>query len=384
MKSTLLPRKYRILYLNPVSVISGAEISLLGLLRSLNREIFEPIVALPCSGPLVERINRLDVKVVIIPQQKVKIKNIFSYLKTVIYLFNLIRRRHINLIHCNMDICNQYALIAAKMTRIPIVCHTRNILGKRSFQRMFLNYSDVLIANSTAVAASYSKYVSRLQKIKVIYNGVDINEYFLSSTRSGIFRKQLGIPDHAFVIGHIARICPEKGQHTLIDAMAEVTKTHSEVYTLIVGETIVDNSAYFLKLLKQRVLDLGLSERVSFGGFVDNIKELYADLDLVVLPSLCEPFGRVLIEAMAMEIPVIANRWGGPMEIIEDGQSGLLVDTSNTKAFADTIIKLLNDQPLCKKMGKRGREIVEKKFSLQANVHGIETVYKSLLNQKHR
>lgn len=373
--------KYKILYINhPLSAISGAPISLLALLRNLNKEVFEPLVALPDSGHLFKLVSQLGVETVVIPQQKLKAKNPFPYLKTVFSLVSLVRKRHVNLIHSNMDIGNQYGVPAAKLTGIPIVCHTRNILGKRPFQRMFLNYSDVLIANSNAVAASYSKYVSRLQKIKVIYNGADLNEFSPSSTRRGMFRTRLGISEDAFIIGNIARICPEKGQHYLIDAMSEVTKKHSEVYAVIAGDTVIDDSAAFLMSLKKRVLEYGLTDKVIFIGFVENIIDLYADLDLVVLPSLCEPFGRVLIEAMSMEIPVIANRSGGPMEIVEDGQSGFLVDTSNTKTFADAIIRLLNDQPLCKKMGKRGREIVEKKFSIQTNVRNIESVYKSLLD----
>ncbi len=381
MKSTLSPARHRILHLDPTSAIGGAEISLLELLRNLNREVFDPLVALPGPGPMVERMARLGVETVIIPQQKLKARNPLPYLKTVFYLVNLVRERNIDLIHSNADIGNQYGVVAARLTGIPIICHTRNILSKRPFQRMFLRYADVLIANSRAVAASYARYVAKSQKAVVIHNGVDIDEFSPIRTKSGVFRKKLGLPDDAFVVGHIARICPEKGQHTLIDAMALVEKTQSKAYALIVGDTVIDDSAPFLKSLKQRVLEHKLAERVIFTGFVENIVDLYTDLDLVVLPSLCEPFGRSLIEAMAMEKPVIASGLGGPLEIVENGITGFLVPPNDPVELAETILKILQDKKLAKRMGENGKERV-KRFSIEENVRKTEQVYLELLNSK--
>jgi len=375
MKSTLSPTKHRLLYLNVASTVSGAEISLLGLLRNLNREIFEPIVALPGPGPLVERMARLGVETVIIPQQKLKARNPFPYLKTVFCLVNLVRGRHIDLIHSNLDIGNQYGVVAARLTGIPIICHTRNLLSERPFRRMFLRYADVLIANSCAVAASYARYIGKSQKGVVIHNGVDLDEFSPSRTRNGVFRGKLGLPDDAFVIGHIGRICPEKGQHILIDAMAKVAKTHSEAHALIVGETVVDNSAAFLMSLKQRVLELGLAERVSFIGFVDNIIDLYADLDLVVLPSLCEGFGRSLIEAMAIGKPVVATRAGGGVEIVEHGVTGFLIQPNDHIQLAEAILKVTENRDAANEFGMNGRRRVEKLFGIEQNVRKTEQVY---------
>lgn len=349
--------------------------SLLGLLRHLNREAFEPLVALPGAGPLVERIARLGVETVILPQQKLKARNPLPYLKTVFSFVNLVRGRHIDLIHSNMDIGNQYGVVVAKLTGIPIICHTRNILSERSFRRMLLGYANVLIANSRAVAASYANYVTKSQKIVVIHNGVDSNEFSPIRARSGVFRRKLELPDDAFVIGHIARICPEKGQHTLIDAMALVAKTYSEVYALIVGDTIIDDSVAFLMSLKQRMLEHKLDERVIFMGFVDNIIDLYADLNLVVLSSLCEPFGRTLIEAMAMEKPVVATRAGGVVEVVEHGVNGLLVQPNNHIQLAETILKVIENRNAAREFGMNGRKLVERFFSIEQTVRKIEQVY---------
>ena len=382
MKSTPSLAKHRILFLDPTSAISGAEVSLLGLLRNLNREVFDPLVALPGIGPLFERVARLGVETVIIPQSKLKVSNPLPYLKTVFYLVKLIRERGVGLIHSNMDIGNQYGLVAARLTGIPIICHTRNILTKRPFQRMLLRYADVLIANSRAVKASYAMYVSKSQKVVVINNGVDLDEFSSLHAGIGMFREKIGVPNDAFVVGHIARICPEKGQHTLIDAMALVAKTQSKAYALIVGDTIVDNSTAFLMSLKQRVLEYELADKVIFTGFVDKIVDLYADLDLVVLPSLCEPFGRTLIEAMAMEKPVIASGVGGPLEIVENEVTGFLISPNDPVQLAEAILKVLQDKKLSKKLGENGKERVNRFFTIEENVRKNEQVYLELLNSK--
>lgn len=381
MRSTLSPVKHRILYLNVASTVSGAEMSLITLLRHLNREAFEPIVGLPGPGPLVERLARLGVETVMIPQQKLKARNPLPYLKTVLCLVNLVRRRGVDLIHSNMDICNQYGLVAARLTGIPIICHTRNMLSKRPFQRMLLRYADVLIANSRAVKASYARCVAKSQKVMIIHNGVDLDEFSTIRARSGMFRKKLGIPDDAFVVGHIARICPEKGQHTLIDAMALVAKTQSKAYALIVGDTIVDNSTAFLMSLKQRVLEYELTERVIFISFVDNIVDLYVDLDLVVLPSLYEAFGRTLIEAMAMEKPVIASGVGGPLEIVENGVTGFLVPPNDPVKLAEAILKVMDNRDVAREFGMNGRKRVERLFSIEQNVRKTEQVYLETLRR---
>ncbi len=378
-KEVLFSTKHRILYLNPVSEIAGAEMSLLSLMSTLDREMFEPIVALPSPGPLVKRMAQLDVETITISQRQLKIKNPFPYFKTVFCLANLVRRRHVRLIHANAGISNQYGVMTARLCRIPIICHIRGFFGKRAFRRMFLNYADVLIANSHAVAASFSDFVSKSQKVVIIHNGVDLEGFSLNRTKAGMFRKKLGLPENAFVIGHLARVCPEKGQHILVDAIALVSDKHPEVYTLIVGDTSIDSSATFLASLKQQVQERGLLEKVIFLGFVHNIAELYADLDLVVLPSLKEPFGRTLIEGMAMMKPVIGTRAGGADEVVEDGVTGLLVPAGDSIQLAKAILNVMENRDAAREFGANGRKRVEKFFSIDQNVRKTEQIYLEVL-----
>jgi UDP-N-acetylglucosamine:LPS N-acetylglucosamine transferase len=159
---------YKILYLDSVSAIGGAERSLLLLLQNINRQHFKPMVVLPERGPLSERIQALGVELKLLPLNKINVRNPLPYMKTVWSLRKILLTRRIDLLHCNTGICNQYGMITAKLVGLPVVTHTRNILGKRAFQRMFLGRADVLIANSRAVADSYAQYVSKDQGVEII------------------------------------------------------------------------------------------------------------------------------------------------------------------------------------------------------------------------
>jgi glycosyltransferase involved in cell wall biosynthesis len=182
------------------------------------------------------------------------------------------------------------------------------------------------------------------------------------------------------VIGQIAQITPNKGQDIFIRALAQVVRIHPNVRGLIVGgNTIIDDSDWFLDELKQLVKELGLVDKVIFTGFVKNMVNLYRCLDLVVLPSKSEGFGRTIAEAMAMTKPAVATKVGGLQEIIVEGKTGLLVPPGDSKALADAILKVVENPELARKFGINGRKRVEELFTVESNVKKTEQVYKSLI-----
>jgi len=146
-------RPYNVLFIDYVSEIGGAEISMLLLLKNLNRDLFNPIVIIPNKGPLYGRITELGVQVRTMTLTKINLPLPSGYLKTVWRLIRFINSNDIALVTCHMDICNQYALPAARINRVPIVVHTINLIpDMRSFWRTFLHFPDALIANSNATA----------------------------------------------------------------------------------------------------------------------------------------------------------------------------------------------------------------------------------------
>ena len=151
---------------------------------------------------------------------------------------------------------------------------------------------------------------------------------------------------------------------------------------LIVGDnTIIDDSGWFLDELKQLVKELGLVDKVIFTGFVDDMVNLYRCLDMVVLPSKSEGFGRTIAEAMAMTKPIIATKVGGIPEIVVEGKTGLLVPSGDSKALAAAILKVVENPELAIKFSINGPKRIAKLFTIENNVNKTEQVYISLLEK---
>lgn len=354
--------------------------SILLLLKYLDRETFNPVYIIPELGPISDRLAALDVKFVAMPLKQGKLLSPSGYIRTVWNLTLFIRKNKIDLVICTFELCNQFGLPAAKLNGIPIVCHTRNIIPDfRSFWRTFLHLPDILIANSKATADSYSPFIRKHQKVKVVYNGVDLEEYSPSVNGNQI-RKKYGIDNDKFLIGVIGRISRPKRQDLFIKAMAEVIRIYPDISAVMVGETKIDRSENYLEELQQMVKKVGLTDKIIFTGFVNEMKELYASIDLLVLPSQAEPFGRVLIEAMAMEKPAVATMAGGAVEIVENGVTGLLIPPDDINRLAHAIIKMYKDKQNRISMGKAGRKRVENMFSIEKNVEETQKIYMEAIN----
>jgi len=206
--------------------------------------------------------------------------------------------------------------------------------------------------------------------IITIPNGVDLVGD--ASKRIGKVRSSLNIPEEAPLIGIIARLEPEKGHQYFIGAAAEVLKVKPAARFLIVGE----GSCY--SHLRDQVKRLGLSESVIFTGQRDDVPELVTALDVVVLSSVREAQGLSLLEAMALAKPVVATRVGGIPEVVQHGESGLLVPPADSAALAGAILELLDDPARSALMGRRGQELVKEKFPLGQMISQIEAIYDEL------
>ncbi len=132
----------------------------------------------------------------------------------------------------------------------------------------------------------------------------------------------------------------------------------------------------------RRVERLGLKDSVLFTGFQSDVSEIIATFDVAVLPSHFEGMGRVLLEAMAMEKPVVASRVGGIPDLVQHGINGLLVTPGDVEGLAEALMKALNDKGLAEKMGKAGRKMISEKFSADHMVRSIEKLYFNLLTMK--
>jgi glycosyltransferase involved in cell wall biosynthesis len=178
------------------------------------------------------------------------------------------------------------------------------------------------------------------------------------------------------LVGIVGGLIPWKGHCYFLEAAFLISRKFSEVKFLVVGEDFVGGR--YRRQLEDLSFKLGLSDKVVFTGFRQDIPEILGSLEILVLTSLKEPFGRVLIEAMACAKPVVATNAGGVPEIVREGETGLLVPMRDPEALARSIKLLLNNKEKAKEMGEKGRRRVEENFTIEAHVKKVESLYQVL------
>ena len=190
--------------------------------------------------------------------------------------------------------------------------------------------ADLVIANSEASKKAFIQAGGEPDKLAVVYNGFDTQKYLCDRQTRIQARQDLNI-DSQFVVGHFSRLSPWKGQHILIDALSNCP---DNVVALLVGDALFGEDDY-VETLHQQVRDHGLESRVKFVGFRQDVPELMSACDLVTHTSTApEPFGRVIVEAMLCDRPIIASAAGGAVELVEHSETGWLFSNSDSQELA--------------------------------------------------
>jgi glycosyltransferase involved in cell wall biosynthesis len=171
------------------------------------------------------------------------------------------------------------------------------------------------------------------------------------------------------IVGVVARLEPEKGHPTLIEAWPIVLRAVPDAYLLIVGEGSRRDA------LEAQARELRVAHRVVFTGRRDDVPAVTAALDVAVLPSYREAQGLTILEAMALSRPVVASNVGGIPEMIEDGRTGLLVPPHDADALAAAIIRLLKNHPLADTLGRAGHDMVHDRFCIELMVGATQSIY---------
>jgi len=284
--------------------------------------------------------------------------------------------------------------IAARMRKIPVVYtkhgqvrtpDRRGIASSQAgpFTRLVNRVAtrvlaDRVIAVSDRVRKELEDSGIQPSMITVIPNGIDLSPYRQKAKRTS--KAKAADADaqgkRSFLIGTVARLSPEKGIDTLLDAAKIVVTSYPSARFVIAGTGPLERE------LAQKVRDLRLENCVRMAGFVDNVPGLFSGLDLYVLPSDTEGIPLALLEAMAAGLPVVATRVGGVPEVVVDGVTGFLVPPRQPKALAQAIVRLLVDPDLAKSMGASGRERAESMFDARVTAERTVQVYRDVLASK--
>jgi glycosyltransferase involved in cell wall biosynthesis len=227
---------------------------------------------------------------------------------------------------------------------------------------------DQLIAVSKAIERKLADEHRDGAPIRLIYNGVDLARYDHQEPCCTL-RDDFGMEPGSQLVGVIARLEPEKGHQTLLDAWPYVLRDVPDAYLLIVGEGSRRD------FLEHRAAANRVAHRVVFTGRRDDVPAVTAALDVAVLPSHREAQGLSILEAMALSRPVVASDVGGIPEMIEDGVTGLLVPHDQPVQLAAAIVRLLTDHALADTIARRAHDLVHDRFCIELMVKAIEQIY---------
>jgi glycosyltransferase involved in cell wall biosynthesis len=229
-------------------------------------------------------------------------------------------------------------------------------------------HMDRLIAVSKAIEHKLCDEQRTTIPVSLIYNGVDLDRYD-NQEACCTLPEEYGMEPGSQIVGVVARLEPEKGHPTLLEAWPTVLSACPDTYLLIVGEGSRRDA------LEAQARELRIAHRVVFTGRRDDVPAVTAALDVAVLPSYREAQGMVILEAMALSRPVVASNVGGIPEMIENGVTGLLVPPHDADALAAAIIRLLMNHSLADTLGRAGHDMVHDRFCIELMVSAVESIY---------
>ena len=372
----------RVLFVNTPSYIGGAEVSLLTLMRNLERDRFMPELVTSGHGPLLVRTRAADIPSLVQEFPWFSKRRPWSYMGAIGRLTGMVRRQHIDLIHTNCDRSLRYVMWTSRIAGVPYVSHVRD------FARTWFEPSNVaalnraarVVANSQATAQACLEAGVNPQALVTIYNPIDVAAFrAVSADVRAHERNLMGIPGEALVIGLVGQVQPIKGHAEFIAAATQVASQVPDVHFLVVGAPPPDDaSVQFAEMIRRQAGDSGFAERFHFAGFRADIPRIMASLDVLVVPSWREPFGRVAAEGMAAGRAVIGTNVGGLPEIITDGEDGLLVPPRDPRGLVTALLRLCEDAGLRERLARQALRTAAR-YSIDSHVQQVQALYQSVL-----
>ncbi|HKH94237.1 MAG TPA: glycosyltransferase family 4 protein [Gemmatimonadaceae bacterium] len=375
-----------VLFVDHTGVMGGAQHSLLDIAES-HRE--HGAVALFEDGAFASALEARGVRVLRIAGgdtlRRIKKSSVLPGVRPLVAAGRMARAlaelaRPFDVLYANSPKSFLVAALAGGIARKPVVWHLRDILGQGHFSATnaramvtVANWRAVrVVANSRATADAFVAAGGDPSLVTVVHNGIDPAPFdALAPDARGTVRAELGIPADAFLVGSFSRLHPWKGQTVLLDAVARMPDVHA----LIVGGALFSGEAPYEAELRARAQLPSFAGRVHMPGARDDVPRLLAACDVVVHASvLAEPFGRVLVEAMLAERPVVATRAGGVPEVVTDGETGVLIPPGDAGALGDALDALRRDVVRTATLARRGAARARECFSRDAMLAGVRRV----------
>lgn len=342
-------------------------------LTGLARDTFRPILACRPESKIGENAQARGIPVDFVPM-----RGNFDPL-AVWRLMRLISRHSVDIVHTHSSADSWMAAVAAKLSsRRPVVVRTRHLSCSFNQRLIYSWMADrvITVGGSTRDYMIQEKGIHE-KRVLTIHTGVDLETFDPERVPENL-RKELAIPPDAPVLGTVAVFRRLKGHVYVLRAMKEILRELPEAKLLLVGEGPQEQN------LRRMISEEGIGSSVILPGFREDVERALNTLDVFVFPSLQEALGTAILEAMAMEKPVVATRVGGIPEIVGEGKAGFLVAPEDSRGIAQKVLLLFKDPELRRAMGRAGRKVVEERYGSRQMVLRIEELYERLLPERKR
>jgi glycosyltransferase involved in cell wall biosynthesis len=292
----------------------------------------------------------------------------------------ILKQENADVLHLNNSFStDQDALIAAKLLNIPVVSHVRGIQPNiHKFALFFGKSLNRIIAISKAVQRNLLKQGVDENNITLVYDGID-EKRITDGVETNYINKQYNLDSDYKIFGVVGNIKPWKGQIRLIQAISILKQKNDKFRCFLVGD-IADKA--YLSEIEKTIEENQLQDHVIITGYKNNVADFVNSFDVFVHTSVePEPFGIVIIEALALKKSVIVSNIGAPQEIIEDKKSGLLFNIESATDLAEKLQSLLSNDEKRTEFGEAGYKRFQNNFTIEINVKGICGVYEEVLNR---
>jgi len=396
--------------------LNGAELMLFELIKHLDSRKFQKVLVVPRHGRFFHRAVELGIQTRVIPQkwwvtssaqQWRQPLNWALNLAGLIQLASFLKSKSPRVVISNSSVALGGAL-AARLNKLPHIWIVHELLdhpqavvkfigGNKLLASIIGHCSNLVIANSRVTARPFQPFYP----VEIIYNGVDLGEVqkkiyrlmAIENQQEGSLDQGVGLKESNFLLtrkivksrirqqwpltcedqllGVVGKFKREKGQDMALRALAILKDVFPKLKLIFIGDP---SEAKYFRLIKNLVTQLDLGKRVLFQGYIDELYSFLPALDILVVPSRQESFSRVVVEAMAVGVPVVAFNQGGIPEIIEDGRNGFLAQAFSPRSLAEKVALILNNPEYEQKFSFQGYQTVKSRFDLSDQVRNFERI----------
>lgn len=362
-----------VLQVLPELNVGGVETGTVDLAKWLTQNSHKAVVV-SGGGRLVRQLENFGIKHYQLPVGK---KSPFTIIPMIRALKDVIKKEEIQIVHARSRVPALVSFFAARAARTVFITTAHGYYRRHPLSGVMGWGRFVIVASNVMARHMMENFKVPFDRIRLVPRGVDLKRYQFNPVISPTGKSGV------YTIGMVGRITPLKGHEYFLKAASIIFRTMPHLEVLIVGDTPKGKEKYKeeLKLLSRR---LGIADIVEFIEHTDDVAQIFNRLDLLVLASVVpEGFGRVVIEAQASGVPVVATRIGGIVDIVEDGVSGILTNPKDPNSLADAIIRVLKDSKLSQKLVEEARKGIEEKFTLEKMCQETFNVYQEALNAQN-